>query len=86
MAFYFISNGSLFIKGSNKLVSAATRDALCPLKSYQLLETQLSQLECAMLLVTMSGRTRRPNTPCGECIASRRAGSASTVGGAINKP
>jgi len=49
----------------NKLVSAVAdgpSDALCPLKSYQLLhETQLPQSECAMLRVMMNGRTHRPS-------------------------
>ena len=48
-----------------KLVSAVTdepRDAVCPINSYQLFhESQLPQSECAMLRVTINGRTRRPN-------------------------
>jgi len=43
-------------------VAHGPREAgLCTLKSYQLLlETQLPQMECAMLHVTMNGQTRRP--------------------------
>ena len=60
-----------------KQVSAVVdgpRDAgLCTLKSYQLLhETQLPQTECAMLRVTMNGRTRRPSKLSDKCMAAWR--------------
>ena len=49
---------------SGKLVSAVAdglHDAVCPLKSYQLLhESQLPQSERVMLRVTINGQTRRP--------------------------
>ena len=50
-----------------KLVSAVAdgpHDAVYPLKSYRLYETQLPQLECAMLHVTMNGQMRRPSKLC----------------------
>ena len=74
----------------DKLVSAVADgpcDALCPLKSCQLLhETQLPQLECAILHVTMNGQMRRPNKLHGQCMPGRHTGGMMTVGGAINKP
>ena len=46
-------------------VADGLRDAVCPLKSCQLLhETQLPQSECVMLHVMMNGRTCRPCKPC----------------------
>ena len=76
----------VFLLTSGKLVSTVAdgpRDAVCPLKSYQLLrKTQLPQSECAMLHVTMNGRMRRPTKLHGECTARRRTVGASTVGGA----
>ena len=45
---------------------------LCTLKSYQLLhETQLPPTECAMLHVTMNGRTCRPSKLSSKCMAVR---------------
>ena len=44
------------------IVADGPCDAVCSLKSYQLLhETPLPQSECAMLRVTMYGQTRRPS-------------------------
>ena len=55
-------------------VADGPRDAgLCTLKSYKLFhETQLPQTECAMLRVTMNGRTRMSSKLSDKCMAAWR--------------